>query len=167
MRRSIGGFWAARRRRSADEIGRSDARQRDIRDVFRMADTERVSFGHVVHKTEANLVANGDAARNEVAVQLMGRLLEGVTRLYLGEFVAARALLEQYHGLGDPAHRAVVGATMTVDPYVAMLANLAGTLAYLGYIGQARSRLSEALSEARRLRHSQTLAVDRLDHPLT
>ena len=39
-----------------------------------------------------------------------------------------------------------------------MLANLAVTLAYLGYIDQARSRLNEALSEARRLRHAHTLA---------
>ena len=31
-------------------------------------------------------------------------------------------------------------------------------MAYLGYIDQARSRLEEALSEARRLRHAQTLA---------
>jgi hypothetical protein len=31
-------------------------------------------------------------------------------------------------------------------------------LAYLGYIDQARSRLNEALLEARRLRHAQTLA---------
>jgi predicted ATPase len=39
-----------------------------------------------------------------------------------------------------------------------MLAHLAGTLAILGYIDQARSRMNEALSEARRLRHAQTLA---------
>ena len=31
-------------------------------------------------------------------------------------------------------------------------------MAYLGYIDQARSRLNEALSEARRLGHAQTLA---------
>jgi len=37
-------------------------------------------------------------------------------------------------------------------------ASLAMTLAYLGYIDQARSRLNEALLEARRLRHAQTLA---------
>ncbi len=39
-----------------------------------------------------------------------------------------------------------------------MLASLAMTLAYLGYIDQARSRLNEALSEARRLRVASTLA---------
>jgi hypothetical protein len=60
-------------------------------------------------------------------------------------------------GLSDPAHRAV-GAEYD-DPYAAMLAHLAVTLAYLGYIDQGRSRLNEALSEARRLRHTNTQAL--------
>ena len=47
---------------------------------------------------------------------------------------------------------------MSVDPYAVMLAYLALTLAYLGYIDQARSRMDEALSEARRLGHVHTLA---------
>jgi predicted ATPase/class 3 adenylate cyclase len=48
-------------------------------------------------------------ARNDVTAQLLGRLLNGETRLLLGEFVAARALLEQCHDLADPAHRAIGG----------------------------------------------------------
>ena len=51
-----------------------------------------------------------------------------------------------------------IAAAGTVDLYAMMLASLACTLAYLGYIDQARSRLNEALSEARQLRHAQTLA---------
>jgi class 3 adenylate cyclase/tetratricopeptide (TPR) repeat protein len=102
-------------------------------------------------------------ARNDVAAQLQGRRANGVTRCFLGEFVAARALLEQCHGLGDPAHRfrraRAVGVGLTEDPYAMMLSHLAATLAFLGYIDQARSRLNEALSEARRLRHAHTLAV--------
>jgi len=39
-----------------------------------------------------------------------------------------------------------------------MLAYLAVCLTYLGYIDQARSRMNEALSEARRLGHAYTLA---------
>ena len=97
-------------------------------------------------------------ARNDVAAQLQGRRAQGLTRCYLGEFVAARALLERCHGLSDPAHRAVRGAG-SEDPYALMLAHLAVTLAYLGCIDQARSRLDEALSEARRLKHAHTLAV--------
>jgi tetratricopeptide (TPR) repeat protein len=96
--------------------------------------------------------------QNDVAVQLQGRRVNGLTRFYLGEFAAACAVLERCHGLSDPAYRAA-GAGLSEDPYTVMLADLGATLAYLGYIDQARSRLNEALSEARRLRHVITLAL--------
>ncbi|WGS01772.1 AAA family ATPase [Bradyrhizobium sp. ISRA443] len=94
-------------------------------------------------------------ARNDVAAQLVGRWANGRTRLFLGEFVAARELLERCHGLADPAHRSGVSSA---DPYVMTLAYLAWTLAVLGHLDEARTRLNEALSEARRLNHTQTLA---------
>jgi class 3 adenylate cyclase/predicted ATPase len=97
-------------------------------------------------------------ARNDVAAQLRGRRANGVTRVWLGELVAARALLERCYGLADPAHRGAGGGVID-DPYATMLAYLAVTLACLGYTDQARLRLNEALSEARRLRHAQTLAL--------
>ena len=93
-------------------------------------------------------------ARNDVIAQLLGRRASGMTRCYLGQFVAARALLEQCHGLGDPALRSI-GAGQ--DTYATMLAQLAVTLAHLGYIDQARVRLNEAFSEARRFRQGLTL----------
>jgi class 3 adenylate cyclase/tetratricopeptide (TPR) repeat protein len=95
--------------------------------------------------------------RNDVRAQLWGRLASGMVRFALGEFVAARELLEQCHRLGDPAHRGAEGGR--VAPYAVMLGQLAVTLAFLGYVDQARSRLNEALSEARQVRHAQTLAV--------
>jgi tetratricopeptide (TPR) repeat protein len=96
-------------------------------------------------------------ARNDVSAQLRGRRANGMTRLHLGEFVAARALLDQCHGLAD-AHRGI-GAGLAEDPFATMLAYLAVTLAHLGYIDQSRLRLEEALTETRRLGHAQTLAV--------
>jgi len=95
-------------------------------------------------------------ARNDVTVQLMGRYASGFTRLYLGDFVAARALLERCHGLADPALRSREVEVQSL--YADMLAALAWTLANLGYIDQARSRLNEAFSEARQLRNALTLA---------
>ena len=53
-------------------------------------------------------------SRNDAATQLLGRFLQGVTRFFLGEFVAARATLERSMGLADPVHRSVGG--MSVDP---------------------------------------------------
>ena len=95
--------------------------------------------------------------RNDVVTQLQGRRAQGATRYFLGDFVAARALLEQCQGLCEPTHRATA-AGLSADPYALMLAQLALTLVPLGYVNQARVRISEALSEARRLRHALTLA---------
>ncbi|WP_158258471.1 AAA family ATPase [Rhodopila globiformis] len=101
------------------------------------------------------LETNG-RARNDVATQLLGRLFHGTTNFYLGEFVAARAVLEQCMEFADPAYRSVKG--LSFDLYAAVLAYLALTLACLGYVDQARSRMDEAVAEARRLGHSHTLA---------
>ena len=95
-------------------------------------------------------------AQNDAATQLLGRYLQGASRFFLGEFVAARAILERCTDLADPAHRTIGG--LSFDPYAAMLDYLAMTLVCLGYIDQGRSRMDEALSEARRLRHAHTLA---------
>ena len=92
--------------------------------------------------------------RNDRLAQLLGRYMHGTTRLYLGEFVAARAALERSMGLADPAYRI---AGMAYDLYALALTFLAVTLAYLGYIDQARSRMDQALSEARRLGQTLTL----------
>jgi class 3 adenylate cyclase/tetratricopeptide (TPR) repeat protein len=96
-------------------------------------------------------------ARGDVTAQLVGREVSGLTHYLLGEFVAACALLEQCHGLADPARRSI-GRLGGEDPYATMLAYLAATLAHLGYIDQARARINEALSEARRVGHGRTLA---------
>ncbi|MBR0798117.1 AAA family ATPase [Bradyrhizobium jicamae] len=94
-------------------------------------------------------------ARNDISAQLVGRWANGRTRLFLGEFGIARELLERCQGLADPAHRSWVSWS---DPYAMTLTYLAWTLATLGYMDQARTRLDEALAEARRLNHPQTLA---------
>jgi predicted ATPase/class 3 adenylate cyclase len=96
-------------------------------------------------------------AQHEGTLQLAGRRAYGLTRFFLGEFAAARSLFEQCRGLGDPAHRAAYAAIASEDPYAQVLANLALTLAYLGYFDQARLRLDEALLEARRLGHAAKL----------
>jgi predicted ATPase len=88
----------------------------------------------------------------------MGCHAIGLVRLCRGELIAARAVMERCRDLADPACR-TVSVGMNEDPYAATLANLALTLAHLGYLDQARLQLREALSEARRLKHSLTLAV--------
>jgi class 3 adenylate cyclase/tetratricopeptide (TPR) repeat protein len=153
---------------SAPHVGESIARARALaEEVDRPEYLVRLIFGqwsfhfgrseHKLALSLAEQIEKIGVARNDVAAQLRGRYLNGMTRCLLGEFVAARALLEQCHGLGDPDQRGT--ARISEDPYALMLATLAMTLAHLGYTDQARLWLNEALSEARRLRHAQTLAM--------
>jgi predicted ATPase len=93
--------------------------------------------------------------RNDAAVTFIGRYAIGGVRVELGEFVAARAVLQRCVGHADSAHLAM--AVNSFDPYPPMLTWLAVTLASLGYIDQARSLRDEALLEARRLGHVHTL----------
>jgi tetratricopeptide (TPR) repeat protein len=103
------------------------------------------------------LLARIGKERDDAFPTLLSCFLQGISRLFLGEFVAARTLLERSMDLADPAHRTVEG--MAYDPYAVVLAWLAVILPPLGYIDQGRSRMDEAVSEARRLRHTQTLGV--------
>src|ERR1700730_2132705 len=82
-----------------------------------------------------------------------------VVRFLLGEFSFACALFEQCDGLNDPALRAIYAALTPTDQYDVMLAYLALTLTNLGYVDQGRSRLNEALRDARERRHAHTLAL--------
>jgi class 3 adenylate cyclase/tetratricopeptide (TPR) repeat protein len=160
---------AATKGYSAVEVGDLLARARALDEQLdRPEYFVRLSLGQWafhLHRSEHNLalslaeqVEKFGQARTDTTVQLRGRRAIGLTRCFLGEFLAARSLLEQCHSLGDPAHR-TAAAGLSDDPYATMYGYLAVTLAYLGHIDQARLRLNEALSEARRLKHAQTLAV--------
>jgi class 3 adenylate cyclase/tetratricopeptide (TPR) repeat protein len=150
---------------SAPEVGETLARARALAEqidrpeylwpVFLgQSSFHRVRGEHRQALTLAEELEEIGKARNDVAAQLVGRWANGRTRLFLGDFVAAKALLERCQGLADPAHR---GGVSFADPYAMMLAYLAWSLAILGFIDQARSRLEEALSEARSRRHGHTL----------
>jgi tetratricopeptide (TPR) repeat protein len=97
-------------------------------------------------------------ARADKAVLLLGQLYHGINCFQLGEFIAARTLLEQCHGLRDPAHRATYAVLAAEDPHAAMLAWLGVVLTYLGYIEQGRARMNDAISEAHRLQQAYTLS---------
>jgi tetratricopeptide (TPR) repeat protein len=155
---------------SAPEVGETFARARALAEqIDRPEYLGRALFGQWnFHRNRgeyqlalalAEQVEKIGEAQNDVTVQLVGRYASGFTRLFLGDFVTARALLERCHGLADPALRSRnLYALRSRNLYATMLAYLAWTLANLGYIDQARSRLNEALSEARQLRAANTLA---------
>jgi hypothetical protein len=47
--------------------------------------------------------------RNDTVSEWLGRCQQGVSRRLLGEFLAARAKLEQCTALAEPAHRKIRG----------------------------------------------------------
>jgi predicted ATPase/class 3 adenylate cyclase len=95
--------------------------------------------------------------RSDVAAQLQGRQFRGLACCFLGQFIAARDLLERCHGLS--AYRGAASSGLaSANLYAVMLAHLATTLVYLGFVAQAQVRLNEALDEARRRGHAHTLA---------
>jgi tetratricopeptide (TPR) repeat protein len=145
----------ARARELAEQLDRSDCLVPLLYGqwVFHLARAElRLTLPHAERMERIGQV------QNDVAALLLGHYQHGITRFWLGEFVAARALFEQCHGLDDPAHRAVCAAVTTADPHPMMLGYLAQTLTNLGYMDQGRSRINEALTEARQLGHAYTLA---------
>jgi tetratricopeptide (TPR) repeat protein len=103
--------------------------------------------------SQADRIEQLGEAQDDFALLFLGRTLRGVTCLFLEEFVTARALFEQCHGLHDPAHRAAYAAMAAEEPHARMLGYHAYTLASLGYIDQGRSRIDEALREVRQLGH--------------
>ncbi|HKD58102.1 MAG TPA: AAA family ATPase, partial [Hyphomicrobiaceae bacterium] len=114
---------------------------------------------HRLSLAQAEQMERMGEAREDDAPRLLGRYLHGFNRICLGEFVAARDLFERCRGLGNPQYRPVYAALTAEDPDASMLASLGVTMAYLGYIDQARARMSEGLTAARQLKHAHTLAL--------
>jgi MalT-like TPR region len=98
----------------------------------------------------------GEAQKN-VAVLLLGKLYQGITRFNLGEFAAATALLNECYPLNDPAQRAACAGLTAEDPYVMALSWIGTTKAGLGHSNQGRERILEALSTARQLKQPYSL----------
>ena len=167
---ALGSALTATKGYSSPEVGETYARARALAEQISRPEYlwgvlygqwvfHRVRGEHRLALALAEQMEKIGEARNDVAAQLVGCRVSGTTRLFLGDFVAARELLERCHGLADPAHRGGwVPSADHYDHYAMMLAYLAWTLALLGYIDQAQSRLNEALSEAHRLRNAHTLA---------
>ena len=166
---ALGSALAATKGIAADDVGATIARARALAEqldrpqylvplIFGQWRFRSVRSEHRLALSHAEELEKTGLARNEGAAQLLGHRAHGQTCCYLGEFVAAEARLKQCLAISDPVYRAI-GGGLSDDPYATMLANLGVTLAYLGYIDQARSRLEEAFSETRRLKHAITLAT--------
>ncbi len=97
--------------------------------------------------------------RNDPLALLLGHFEHGCSRLFCGDFVRARSLFEQCHGMRDPGYRAKYLAMTGDDKYLSTLVHLGMALEHLGYVDQGRRCMTEALAEARRLNHPYTLGL--------
>jgi tetratricopeptide (TPR) repeat protein len=168
LRIALGRALMATRGNAAPDVGETVARARALAEQLDRPDyLAPLLYGQwVFHATRAEhrlslsfaeQVEKIAEAENDVALLWMGQYLRARTYFYLGEFLAARTLYEQCHERSDPAHRAVYSELTPEDAHAVMLASLAMTLTYLGYVNQGRARMNEALLEARRLEHAYTL----------
>jgi tetratricopeptide (TPR) repeat protein len=100
----------------------------------------------------------GEREGNATA-RFTGCRLRGWTSLLTGDFITARALLEQSLSLYDPGQPQIypeLGAPFGALP--TLLGHLSWSLALLGDLDQAQERNEAAIAEARRLAHAPTLA---------
>jgi predicted ATPase len=82
----------------------------------------------------------------------------GISCFWQGDFDTARALFERCHGLNEPAHRAASNAWSVQDQHNQTLIYLATATAFLGHVAEGRGRLSEALTQAKEMKHPFTFA---------
>jgi hypothetical protein len=81
---------------------------------------------------------------NDAVAQLLGCYTQAVTRFFLGEFVAARAVLERHVGLVEPSDRAIRG--MSFDLYAGLLMYRALTLVHPAGSGDSVGPFSQTES---------------------
>jgi predicted ATPase len=97
-------------------------------------------------------------AQDDAALLLRGHYALGDALLWLGEFPAARAHLEQGVAVYNPQQRDTHDLLYEADPWLGCLGVLSVTLWFLGYPEQALQRGTEALALAQTLSHPYSLA---------
>jgi predicted ATPase len=111
---------------------------------------------------EAGRTAGEDLLRraqeqNDAAAETIGNRIVGTAELLRGELGAARAHLERTLALYDPAAHRWLAFLFAQDPSVAGLSVLSWGLFALGYPEQAQAKSEEALADAKKLSHRNTL----------
>jgi adenylate cyclase len=96
---------------------------------------------------------------NEVGLLLEAHFATGGTFFTRGEFVRARAALEQSVALYQPQHHTLTPLYGGYNPQVVSLAFTAWTLWVLGFPDQALMRMHEMLHLARELGHPLSLVI--------
>jgi predicted ATPase len=156
LRIALGRALIVARGYATPAVGETYARARALcEQLDRPPEIMQVLYGQWMHhlfkelrlarEIAADLLQRGEDGA-DVAMTAMGHRLSGQTGYHLGEFLAARAHLEQAYAQFDPAHRAL--SFFFQDPLVPLLNYLSNDLCCLGYLDQARLRSAAAVAEA-------------------
>jgi predicted ATPase len=155
---------------SAAETGEAYSRARDLWDrldrpsefLLRMA-RGKCAF-HLTRSEflEARSIAEdlleSSRAHDDTGGLIIGYYGLGLTHLWRGEMLSARAKLEEGIGLYDLAAHAQLFQYAGTDPNVVSLAAIGHVLLFLGYPDQALMRAEAAIRQARQLAHAPTVA---------
>jgi predicted ATPase len=155
---------------SATETGKAYSRARDLWDrldrppefLLRMA-RGKCAF-HLTRSEflEARSIAEdlleSSRAHDDTGGVIVGCYALGLTHLWRGELLSARAKLEEGISLYDLAAHAQLFQHAGTDPNVVGLAAIGHVLLLLGYPDQALMRAEAAIRQARQLAHAPTVA---------
>jgi class 3 adenylate cyclase/predicted ATPase len=169
LQTTLGSALMATKGYAAPEVERAYARARTLcQQVEETPELFRVLMGlHMFYRQRAELHTSSEIGAQLLSLAqsvenpeflLVAHQALGTTLYFLGDFVQARAHLEQGVALSDsrqPQSRAVLYGQ---DPGVVCLSTLARTLWALGYHDDALKRVHEALGLARQLSHPFSLA---------
>jgi class 3 adenylate cyclase/predicted ATPase len=169
MQIALGRALVASHGYAAPAVGETYARARAVcEQLDRPPELAPVLYGQCAHyigkgllrrarEVAADLLQLGDDGA-VAAISVLGHRLSASPCFHLGEFLAARAHLEQALALYDPGHRPFyVSLHMPQDPLVSLLGYLSIDLFCLGYLDQSRLECDAAVEEGHRSGHAFVL----------
>jgi predicted ATPase len=166
---ALGTAWVAIKGYAAPDVERAYGRARElIRQGGDSTALASVIFGLFVyyvvvpsHRTSLEL---GDEMlalaerEHSTPFRVQGLLMHGMTRTWMGDVTIAATHLEEGIALYDEARRAISGRTPLFDHGAGCRRYHAAALWLLGRPDQAARRATEAVADARELKHPLTLA---------
>lgn len=170
IQRAMGSAMVAAHGFAAPETGHAYERALELTEcIGDLGELFPVLYGLCLyHLYGANLAAAGKAAQrlialsatgNDAGLQFFAHRAAGVTTYPMGGFSAARGHLERALALYRPTEHRAPAFVYAFDPRIVCLDYLARTLLPLGEIGDAVRLSDEALAEARRLGHRNSLCL--------
>ena len=169
LQTTLGSALMATKGYAAPEVERAYARARELcQQVEDTPDLFRVLMGlhifyrqraelHTSHEVGTQLLTLAESAQDPQFL-LVARQALGTTLYFLGEFVEARAHLEQGVALCDSRRHRSRAILYGQDPGVICLSTLGRTLWTLGYPDDALKKLHESMALAGQMSHPFSLA---------